>query len=179
MTQAPRERAGSDRLDFTAYVEARQHGLLGFTVLLCGNLADAEDLLQSVLARTFLRWDRLLAQQVDIDAYVRTSLVNANTSLWRRAFRRRERPAETLPEQAGDQPDPDDGELWARVLLLPERQRQVVALRYYEGLSVAETAAAMGSSEGTVKSQCARALARLRVDLGEGQPTERTSDERR
>jgi RNA polymerase sigma-70 factor (sigma-E family) len=162
--QATGRATGPEAVDeFTAYVAARQRGLLGFATLLCGNRADAEDLLQGVLARVYLRWDRIGA--TDVDAYVRAALVNANASLWRRAFRRRERSTDTVPD--GAVTPADDEDLWAAVLSLPERQREVVALRFYEGLSVAETAAVMGSSEGTVKSQCARALARLRLTLEE------------
>ncbi|MGY2875729.1 RNA polymerase sigma-70 factor (sigma-E family) [Marmoricola sp. URHA0025 HA25] len=166
MTEAAGVRQRTEPHDFAAYVQARQQALLGFAILLCGNRADAEDLLQSVLGRVSLKWDRLVAGRGDVDAYVRAALVNANHSLWRRAFRRREQPTAELPEPPATGAG-DDLDLWARVLQLPERQRQVVALRFYEGLSVAETAAAMGSSEGTVKSQCARALARLRVVLEE------------
>lgn len=166
MTEAAEVRQRTEPHDFAAYVQARQQALLGFAILLCGERADAEDLLQTVLGRVSLRWERLVGSRSDIDAYVRTSLVNAHHSLWRRAFRRRERPTAELPEAAVTS-ESDDLDLWSRVLQLPERQRQVVALRFYEGLSVAETAAAMGSSEGTVKSQCARALARLRIVLEE------------
>lgn len=166
MPGTTKARPRAEEREFTRYVEARQQSLLGFAVLLVGNRHDAEDLLQSVLGRACLKWDHLLARDVDLDAYVRAALVNARYSLWRRAFHRRERSTDELPVVVEDQAA-NDLDLWSRVLDLPERQRHVVALRYYEGLSVAETAAVMGSSEGTVKSQCSRALSRLRVVLSE------------
>ncbi len=166
MTGTTRTEPRTELRDFTQFVESRQQSLLGFAMLLVGDRPDAEDLLQTVLGRTCLKWDHLLARDIDLDAYVRAALVNARYSLWRRAFHRRERSTDQLPVVAED-PPADDLDLWRRVLDLPERQRHVVALRYYEGLSVAETAAVMGVSEGTVKSQCSRALSRLRVALTE------------
>ncbi|MGD7706288.1 sigma-70 family RNA polymerase sigma factor [Microlunatus sp. Y2014] len=84
--------------------------------------------------------------------------------MWRRAFKRREYATSELPESPTHD-DPSTDLTWQKVLELPPRQRAVVALRYYSDLSVAETAEQLGCSEGTVKSQCSRALAALRTVL--------------
>lgn len=151
--------------DFTVYVEARQRMLVGFAHLVCGDRDLAEDLVQEALARAYPHWARVGADGFDTDAYVRRSIVNAHNSLWRRAFMRRERLADRLPERGHEDEHPDDT-TWTLVLALPPRQRQVVALRFYADLSVAETAAVMKCSEGTVKSQTSHALAALRAHLG-------------
>jgi RNA polymerase sigma factor (sigma-70 family) len=103
-------------------------------------------------------------QRDSIDGYVRRILVNENNSLWRRAWKKREHAAEVLPETARvDAYDEGLGrDLWDAVQTLPRKARAVVVLRYYEELSEAETADALGISVGTVKSQASRALATLR-----------------
>ena len=100
-----------------------------------------------------------------IDAYVRRIVVNETTSAWRRPWHRRERATDQLPETAVHHDRYDDGgsaALWDVVRSLPPRARAVVVLRYYEQLSEAETAQALGISVGTVKSQSNRALRMLR-----------------
>jgi RNA polymerase sigma factor (sigma-70 family) len=85
--------------------------------------------------------------------------------LWRRAWKRRELSSDTLPDDQGSYDRHDDGSsgaLWEFVQTLPRRQRAVIVLRYYEELSEAETADALGVSVGTVKSQASRALATMR-----------------
>lgn len=128
---------------------------------------DAEDLLQTVLARTYLVWDRIRDPSA-VDAYVRRAMVNTRTSLWRRR-RLHERTTDALPEHPG----PDEAAavdqrldlrdaLWAALSELSRRQRAVVVLRHYEDLSEAEVAELLGISVGTVKSTTSKALARLR-----------------
>jgi RNA polymerase sigma-70 factor (sigma-E family) len=168
--------------DFSAYLAARQPALLRTAYLLTGSRADAEDLVQTSLAKLYLAWDRVREREA-VDAYARRILLNEHHSLWRRAWRRRELPVEQVPE--GDASSDahvdayDDGRdraLWTFVQTLPRRQRAVVVLRYYEELSEAETADVLGVSVGTVKSQCSRALAALRaraprsLDPGPEQP---------
>lgn len=131
---------------------------------------DAEDLLQTALARTYVHWDRI-ADHGALDGYVRRALVNTRTSQWRRR-RVEELPSETLPEpreHAAAPADPAERQatrdaLWRAVLRLPDRQRAIVVLRYYEDLSEARTAELLGVSVGTVKSALSRALVKLRED---------------
>jgi RNA polymerase sigma-70 factor (sigma-E family) len=151
--------------DFSAYLAARQPALLRTAYLLTGNRADAEDLLQTSLAKLYLAWDRVREREA-VDGYVRRIMVNENSSLWRRAWKRRELSVEEVPDRAGQQDRAEEGAadaLWSFVQTLPRKQRAVVVLRYYEELSEAETAAVLGISVGTVKSQCSRALAALRA----------------
>ena len=154
----------SDRdVDFAAYMAARQPSLLRTAYLLTGDRHTAEDLVQVAFAKLYLSWDKVQRREL-VDGYVRRILVNEHSSLWRRAFKRREVVSDALPEtHTVDRTD--DGEsaaLWAFVQTLPRKQRAVVVLRYYEDLSEAETADVLGISVGTVKSQASRALAAMR-----------------
>ena len=149
--------------DFAAYMAARQPSLLRTAYLLTGDRHTAEDLVQVAFAKLYLSWDKVQRREL-VDGYVRRILVNEHSSLWRRAFKRREVVSDALPEtHTVDRTD--DGEsaaLWAFVQTLPRRQRAVIVLRYYEDLSEAETADVLGISVGTVKSQASRALAAMR-----------------
>lgn len=157
-------RASGDRdTEFTAYMQARRTSLMRTAYLLAGDHATAEDLVQTALAKLYLSWDKV-RERDSLDGYVRRILVNENSSLWRRAFKRSEVSSQALPER-GVSDEYDDGvsaQLWAFVQTLPRRQRAVVVLRYYEQLTEAETADVLGCSVGTVKSQASRALAALR-----------------
>ena len=156
--------ASTDRdADFSAYMHARQASLLRTAYLLTGDRHTAEDLVQTSFAKLYLSWDRV-REQGSIDGYVRRILVNENNSLWRRAWKRRELASDTVPDRHHyDAYDAGAGrELWDLVQTLPRKARAVVVLRYYEELSEAETAEALGISVGTVKSQASRALAALR-----------------
>src|SRR6478735_10697367 len=151
--------------DFAAYLAARQPSLLRTAYLLTGNRHDAEDLVQTAFAKLYLSWDKVRDHGA-IDGYVRRILVNEHNSLWRRAWKRREHAQEqpVLDRPVHDAPDDGTGsELWTLVQTLPRKARAVVVLRYYEELSEAETAATLGISVGTVKSQTSRALAALRT----------------
>lgn len=150
--------------DFTAYLDARQSRLLGVAYLLTGDRHQAEDLLQTSLAKLYLSWDRI-RDHGNVDAYVRRIMVNENNSGWRRAWRRREVSTGDVPDDTPVHDRPDEGTgaaVWEIVQTLPRKARAVVVLRYYEQLSEAETAELLGISVGTVKSQCSRALAALR-----------------
>jgi RNA polymerase sigma-70 factor (sigma-E family) len=154
--------------DFAAYLAARQPSLLRTAYLLTGNRHDAEDLVQTAFAKLYLSWDKV-RDQGSMDGYVRRILVNEHNSLWRRAWKKREHTADDSVIHALDRPhhdNPDDGvgaALWEVVQTLPRKARAVVVLRYYEEMSEAETAAVLGISVGTVKSQTSRALAALRT----------------
>jgi RNA polymerase sigma-70 factor (sigma-E family) len=160
----------SAREDFRSYVVARSPALLRTAYLLTGNRADAEDLLQTALAKTYLSWDRIREREA-LDGYVRRIMVNTQTSWWRRR-KVDEHPTDELPERPQDGRD-DFADamslhdaLWTALAGLPKRQRAMVVLRYYEDLSEAETAAVMGVSVGTVKSTTSRALSKLRETSG-------------
>jgi RNA polymerase sigma-70 factor (sigma-E family) len=150
--------------DFTAYMSARQPALYRTAYLLAGDHAGAEDLLQNAFAKLYLSWDRIRDHGA-LDGWVRRVMVNEHNSLWRRAWKRREHPTDTIPETGAHDAYDDGigGALWSFVQTLPPRQRSVVVLRYYEQLSEAETADILGISVGTVKSQTSRALAGLRA----------------
>jgi DNA-directed RNA polymerase specialized sigma24 family protein len=86
-------------------------------------------------------------------------------ALERTLISRRERLVAETPEGSYDEPRGRDDELWAALATLPPRQRAVVVLRFYEDLTEADTAAALGCTVGTVKSQTWKALARLRTQV--------------
>jgi RNA polymerase sigma-70 factor (sigma-E family) len=150
--------------EFSDYMAARQPSLLRTAFLLTGDRHTAEDLVQTALAKLYLRWDKVERLE-SIDGYVRRILVNEHSSLWRRPWKKRETVTADLPESAIE-PETDPGgpdtDLWSFVQTLPRKQRAAIVLRYYEQLSEAETAAVLGVSVGTVKSQTSRALATMR-----------------
>ena len=149
---------------FDAFVVARSSSLLRTAYLLTGNRADAEDLLQTTLAKTYLSWDRVRDREA-MDGYVRRTMVNAQTSFWRR------KKPESLYDEVPERPSRDShadsdlhDALWNALAQLPRKQRAIVVLRYYEDLSESETARILGVSVGTVKSTTSRALSKLRDD---------------
>ena len=153
---------------FRAYVAGRSPALLRTAYLLTGNRLDAEDLLQTALAKTYLAWDRIREREA-LDGYVRRIMVNSQTSRWRRR-KVDEYATDVLPERGAHRDAADDlvlhDALWTALAALPRRQRAMVVLRYYEDLSEAETAAVLGVSVGTVKSTTSRALGKLRDTSG-------------
>lgn len=163
------DRPQSARADFESWMIARQGRLLRTAYLLTGDVHAAEDLVQTALAKLYLAWDRVSAAP-SVDAYARKILVNEHTSTWRRLWRHREVVSDTSTYDVPVTSEEYDGvtaALWNAVRSLPERQRAVVVLRYYEQLSEKETADALGVNVGTVKSQASRALATLRDHLGD------------
>ena len=147
---------------FAEFVVARQAALLRTAYLLTGQAQDAEDLVQTTLIKVVPQWRRI---RDDPEPYVRRVLVNENVSRWRRR-RWREQTTDVLPDVLLH--EPDGAELIAvrdALRLLAPRQRAVLVLRYYEGLSEAEIAATLGIAPGTVKSQARDGLARLRESL--------------
>ncbi|MFE9191556.1 SigE family RNA polymerase sigma factor [Micromonospora sp. NPDC007208] len=165
--------ASKDSLEeqFREFVAARSAALLRTAYLLTGDWATAEDLLQTALTKTYLAWKRLGGIEA-VEPYARRVMVNTSTSWWRRRWHG-ERPTEVLPERAGvDEIEQqlDRDLLWRHLRELPNRQRAVLVLRYYEDMSEAQTAAMLDISPGTVKSQASRALATLRRRLGADAP---------
>lgn len=151
---------------FRAYVTGRRGGLLRTAVLLSsGNAHRAEDLVQNVLLRMYLSWPRI--REGTRDAYARRMLVNAHLDEHRRPHNRRERVHAEVPDVAVEDREPTDIEtaVFRALAQLPPRMRAAVILRHLHDISVAETADALGCSEGTVKSQTARGLAQLRAAL--------------
>jgi RNA polymerase sigma-70 factor (sigma-E family) len=156
-----------DEQAYRDFVATRYAALLRTAYLLSGDWATAEDLLQTALAKTYLSWRRI-ANANAVEAYTRKVLVNTATSWWRRRWHG-ERPTAELPDHAaadaiGQSVERHD--LWQHVRALPNRQRAVLVLRFYEDLTEAETARLLGVSVGTVKSQTSRALTALRSQLG-------------
>jgi RNA polymerase sigma-70 factor (sigma-E family) len=152
--------------DFSAYVLARQRGLVRFAYLLTGDPHQAEDIVQAALLKVYRHWGSISGSA---DAYVRTALVNEFRSWWRRPGRRREVTNSDLviyrdPAQADVHPDHD---LRAQIAALPRQQRAAIVLRYYEDLTEAQTAEILGCTIGTVKSHTSRALSNLRVSMKE------------
>jgi RNA polymerase sigma-70 factor (sigma-E family) len=150
------------REDFEAFVAARYAALLRTAYLLTGDHHDAADLLQQARVRAVGAWGRI---DGDPEPYVRTILVRQNVSRWR-VRRWRELTTDQLPERPAGGPDPGDRVLLHRALgTLAPRQRAVIVLRYFEDLTEAQTAEALGIAVGTVKSQARDALRRLREVL--------------
>ncbi|MET8326781.1 SigE family RNA polymerase sigma factor [Streptomyces sp. NPDC005181] len=153
---------------FSSYVRARGPVLLRTARSLTANPSDAEDLLQTALTKTYVAWERIEDHRA-LDGYVRRALLNTRTSQWRKR-KVDEFACDELPEQeAAPAPDPAEQQslhdaMWRAVLKLPDRQRAMVVLRYYEDLSEAQTAEVLGVSIGTVKSAVSRALGKLRED---------------
>jgi RNA polymerase sigma-70 factor (sigma-E family) len=149
--------------DFEQYVLGRGAELGRLAYLLTGTVPDAEDLLQTTFAKLLPRWGRVSAVE-DVDAYVRRALVNASKSWWGRKRRRFEVLVDHVPEVVAADPGPTDNDLLVQLVAgLPTGQRAVIVLRYYEQRNEAEVAAILGVSEGTVKSQGAKARRKLRA----------------
>jgi RNA polymerase sigma-70 factor (sigma-E family) len=154
----------ADPAEFDAFVASRSTSLLKAAWLLSGDWQRAEDLLQTALAKSYLAWRRIEPGREE--AYVRRVLVTTYVTWWRRAWRG-EKPTAELPdvERADGREEVVDLRLALVAVLgeLSRGQRATVVLRYYCDMSEAETAEALGCSVGTVKSQAARGLARLRA----------------
>ena len=162
-----------DHVAFGDYVRARGGALLRAAQALTGNRADAEDLVQATLVKTYQSWNKI-TDPAALDTYVRRVMINTHISGWRRR-RLDEYPTDELPDSpAADQThDSDLHELVQRAVdRLPRRMRAAVMLRYYHDMSEPEVAAALGVSVGTVKSTVARAVAKLREDAELGADTE-------
>lgn len=155
---------------FTEFAAARHAALYRYTYLLTGDHGLAEDLLQESLIKLYVAWPRI-REGTGAEAYARRVITNTAYSWWRRKAWHSERPNDDLPEQidTGDNPDARMW-LWTEILRLPVRQRAAVVLRYYEDLTEPQAAEILGCSVGTVKSQVAAALKKLRARLGDDLP---------
>jgi RNA polymerase sigma-70 factor (sigma-E family) len=153
--------------DFRDFMHGRWPSMVRLAYGLTGDQGLAEDLAQTAFARAYAAWPRV-RRAGDPDAYVRQIVVNENRNRFRKR-RVHEQLTGQLPDSASEDragAHDDRPALLAALRALGPRQRAVVVLRYWLDLSEAETAAALGCSIGTVKSQAARALVRLRRDPG-------------
>jgi RNA polymerase sigma-70 factor (sigma-E family) len=146
--------------DIQEFVRARHTTLLRRAYLLTGNREAAADLVQDALVRCCVAWRRRPPDNPE--AYVLKVMVNRQISRWHRR-RTIELPMADLPEQPG--PEAVRDEMWAMLQNVAPRQRAVLVLRYYEGMTEGEIADVLGISVGTVRSQNAKGLARLRMAL--------------
>lgn len=159
-----RSRRAEQDADFRDWALARQGHLRRAAYLLCRDWHLAEDLTQTTLTKLYAAWHRINGGDAR-DAYARRVLYRTFVDETRRGHRR-EYPGEYLPEGAA--PAVDTAlrvTLLDAIGLLPPRARAVIVLRFWEDLSVEDTAAALGCSPGTVKSQTSRGLAALRRHL--------------
>ena len=158
--------ARRDPTAFAEFVAARSASLFRTAYLMVGEHALAQDLLQEALTKTYVAWPRLREVE-NAEAYTRRAITTTAIS-WRRRRSWHEKPAEHVPERPAHPADDvaTRAWLWQELQRLPSRQRAAIVLRYYEDLTEAQTAAAMGCAVGTVKSQVAHGLKRLREQLG-------------
>ncbi|MFI8518405.1 SigE family RNA polymerase sigma factor [Streptomyces sp. NPDC085481] len=160
------ERSGCSEAEFTAYVQERRASLYATAYHLTGDRFEAEDLLQSALFSTYRAWDRI-SDKAAVGGYLRRTMTNLHISAWRRR-KLNEYPTEELPETVGETDAMRGTELravlWQALARLPELQRTMLVLRYYEGRTDPEIAEILDISVGTVKSSIWRSLRRLRED---------------
>ncbi len=163
---AQRTPSSTSEAEFTAYVQERRAALYATAFHLTGDRHAAEDLLQSALFSTYRAWDRI-TDKAAVGGYLRRTMTNLHISAWRRR-KLNEYPTEELPETASDTDAMRGTELravlWQALSRIPEPQRTMLVLRYYEGRTDPEIAEILGISVGTVKSSIWRSLRRLRED---------------
>ena len=151
------------RQAFDALVVLRSGALLRSAYLLTGDRHLAQDLVQSALARAYVRWGSLRSPAA-AEAYVRRVMFTQAASSWRRKWHGEIPSSPALPDGAVPTEDLELREALRQALMaLPPQQRAVLVLRFYEDLSEADTAELLGCSAGTVKSRTSRGLAALRA----------------
>jgi len=150
---------------FSEFVHGRRPHLRRVAYAICGDWHRADDLVQTALVKLYVAWPRLHSEGRE-EAYVRTIIVRTNIDEHRRPWRR-ERSGLPAREEPAREPMPleERSALFAALQALPPMQRKVVVLRHWLGLSVAETAADLRISQGTVKSHSSRGLGALREAL--------------
>jgi len=158
-------------VEFAAMFSGRATALRRTAYLLCGDWHRAEDLTQTAFVKCYAAWGRL-REPAAVDAYLRSTLLHTFFDDDKRMWRRRERSADELPEAGSTPSDATEDRLVMLQALaaVPPRQRACLVLRFYDDLSVEETAAVLGCSSGTVKSNTARGLDALRRVLGDAVP---------
>lgn len=160
--------ARRDPTAFAEFATSRSGALLRAAYLMVGDQALAQDLLQEALTKTYVAWPRLRDPNA-AEAYTRKAITTTAISWFRRKGWHNELASERLPERSS--PASDDlvaqrDWLWGALQRLPARQRAAIVLRFYEDLTEAQTAEAMGCAVGTVKSQVSAGLRKLREQLG-------------
>lgn len=153
---------------YAEFVAAYQHRLRGSAYLMTGNWATAADVTQEALIRLYVAWPRLEKKEGGLAAYAHRALHSAVIDHQRKHIRR-EKNEDRVPvvTSVGDgTAEHADREVLVQALkALPERQRACVVLRYFEDLSIADTAAALKCSIGTIKSQTSHGLRALKAEL--------------
>jgi RNA polymerase sigma-70 factor (sigma-E family) len=168
-------------MTFEEWFGAQLPRLVRFTTVLCGGPDPAEEVLQEVALKAHRRWETL--RDLDhAEAYLRRMIVNEHLS-WRRKW------ARLIPQAELREPEPsavhfadqhaDRAELVAELNKLPKRQKAVVVLRYYEGLTDTDIAELLGCGTSTVRSHMSRALAALRIEMTDREPTTPSEEETR
>jgi RNA polymerase sigma-70 factor (sigma-E family) len=148
--------------DYSDYFAVRAASLRRLAYGLCGDWHLAEDLTQHAFLQLYRHWKRI--DTATLDAYSRRIVVNAFLS--DRRLRRREHVTSEPPERPTPALEPGSAlDIQSALAKLPPRQRALIVLRHLEDISVAEAAALLGITEGTVKSQTARGLDKLRAAL--------------
>jgi RNA polymerase sigma-70 factor (sigma-E family) len=159
-----------DTSEFAEFVAARAAALHRAAYLMVGDTQLAQDLVQEALSRTYVAWPRLRDPR-NAEAYCRKAITTTAISWFRRKSWRNERPTEHLPDRtraAGPEASVVERDaVWRALQELPPRQRAALVLRFYEDLTEAQTAEAMGCAVGTVKSQVFAGLSKLRERLGD------------
>jgi RNA polymerase sigma-70 factor (sigma-E family) len=159
--------------EFREFVAAQMDSLRGLAYLTCGDWQVAEDAVLATLARLYVKWNKV----GNPGGYARTAVVRAAIDETRRPWWRREQSlSHDMPERVAPDAFPGiDDRLRLRQALgqVPVKQRAVLVLRFLEGLSVQQTAAALRCPEGTVKAYTSRGLDALRQILDQ-----RTEDQR-
>ncbi|MEU6064671.1 SigE family RNA polymerase sigma factor [Streptomyces sp. NPDC047082] len=152
--------------DFRTWVSEHRTRLRTTAFLLCGDWYLADDLVQDALGRLYSKWGRVVASG-DPRAYVRRILCNLHTDYRRRPARREVSEADvaTLDAHPHATMEERDDDVIAALLTVPAGQRTVLVLRFFEDLSVEQTAALLRTSRGNVKSQTSRGLDALRSAL--------------
>ncbi|MET7486773.1 SigE family RNA polymerase sigma factor [Streptomyces sp. NPDC005538] len=167
MREAVRER------EFREFAEARQAQLRRSAYLLCGDWHQAQDLTQTALMKLYAAWGRV-TRDGNVDAYARTILTRTFIDQQRKQGWREESVSEPPDVPSTVSAGPELRLMMQEALMeLPPRYRAVLVLRFWEDWTVEQTAHALRVSTGTVKSQSARGLARLK-DIVEGLSSERT-----
>ena len=158
-------------VEFAAMFAGRASALRRTAYLLCGDWHRAEDLTQTAFVKCYAAWGRL-REPAAVDAYLRSTLLHTFFDDDKRLWRRRERATEELPETGSTPSDASEDRMvmLQALAVVPPRQRACLVLRFYDDLSVEETAAVLGCSTGTVKSNTARGLDALRRVLGDSVP---------
>jgi RNA polymerase sigma-70 factor (sigma-E family) len=159
--------------EFAAYYAARGPALRRAAYLMCQDWHLAEDLTQTTFVKLYQVWDRVGRREA-IDRYSRRVLYRAFVDERRRPWRREQStaPDDAALDRLADQPPAEDPRVREALLAVPKRQRAALVFRYWLDLPVEEVAEILGCSVGTVKSQTARGLDRLRdlLDPGAGRP---------